>query len=80
MALTVRSRTCHLQLFAWIEGARVDLSVEVGADVVEGPVVSERPPLHVDAHATLVSIHHLQVTHLLHVASVGARTYNTHKE
>lgn len=63
-----------LQLFAGVEGPAVDLTVKLGADVLQRAVVPERAPLRVDAHAALVALHQVDVPQLLHVAGVGAST------
>lgn len=70
---------CHSQLFARVEGASINLSVKFSAEVIQGAIITERTPLHVHTHATLVTIHQLQVPHLLHVARVGARPCKTHQ-
>ena len=62
----------YSQLLPGVERAEVQLPVELGADVLQGPVVPEGPPLGVDAHPPLVTFHQLDVAHVLHVARVGA--------
>lgn len=66
----------HLQLLPRVQGAHVDFSVKLGADVIERAVVPEGPPLHVDAHSSLVALYHVNVTHLLHVAGITASTWS----
>lgn len=61
------------QLLPGVDGASVDLAVELSAEVLQGAVVSEGAPLRVDAHAAFVSLHHVDVPQLLHVAGVGSR-------
>lgn len=63
----------HSQLLARVERTGVYLAVDVGAELLQGAVVSESPPLDVDTHPPFVSIQQLNVPHVLHVAGVGAR-------
>lgn len=63
----------RLPLLPGVAGALVHEAVELRADVVQLAGVPERPPLHVDAHAPLVSVHQVHVLYLLHVAGVGPR-------
>lgn len=63
----------HSQLLAGVERTGVYLAVDVGAQLLQGAVVSESPPLDVDTHPPFVSIQQLNVPHVLHVAGVGAR-------
>jgi len=63
-----------VQLLAGVERASVDLFVELRPDVLQPAVVSEGSPLGVHTHPALVSLHQVDVTQLLHVARVGART------
>lgn len=62
-----------LQLFPRVDGAPVDLTVKLCADVLQRAVVPKGAPLRVDAHPALVSLHQVNVAQLLHVAGVGAR-------
>lgn len=59
-----------LQLFPWVHGASVDLTVKLWAYVFERAIVPKRSPLGVDAHAALIPLHEVDVTQLLHVAGV----------
>lgn len=59
-------------LFSRIEREVVHSPIVLRPDVVETSVVSKSPPLHVDTHPPLISLHHLDVPHLLHVARVAA--------
>lgn len=61
-----------VQLFARVDRASVDLSVELCPDVFQPAIVSEGSPLSVHAHPALISLHQVNVTQLLHVASIGA--------
>lgn len=65
----------HSQLFAGVEGAGVDILVEVCTKIFQSAVVPKCPPLHVNTHPPLIPFHQLQVTHLLHVAGVGASAW-----
>ena len=67
--------TGYSQLLPGVKRAEVQLPVELGADVLQGPVVPEGPPLGVDAHPPLVALHQVDVAHVLHVAGVGAGTW-----
>lgn len=60
-------------LFALVERVLVHRLVILCPDVIQAAVVSERPPLHVDTHAALLSLHYLDVLHLLHVTGVASR-------
>lgn len=72
-SLTGGQGSSHLQLLARVERTGVHLAVDVGAELLQGAVVSESPPLDVDTHPPFVSIQQLNVPHVLHVAGVGAR-------
>lgn len=63
------------QLLPRVERPPVYLPVKFSADVLQGPVVPEGPPLSVDAHPALVALHQVDVAHVLHVARVGARAW-----
>ena len=62
------------QLLPRVERPPVYLPVKLSADVLQGPVVPEGPPLGVDAHPPLVALHQVDVPEFLHVARVGAST------
>lgn len=51
-----------LQLFSRVDGAPVDLTVELCANVLYEPVVPEGAPLGIDAHPPFVSFHQVDVT------------------
>lgn len=59
-------------LFALIQRVLVYCFVISCPDVIQTAVVSKCSPLHIDTHAALISIHDLDVLHLLHVASIAA--------
>lgn len=59
-------------LFALIQRVLVYCLVISRPDVIQTAVVSKCSPLHIDTHAPLISIHNLDVLHLLHVTSVAA--------
>lgn len=63
------------QLLSRVEGPPVQLSVKLGADIFQGPVIPKGPPLGVDAHPPLVTFHQVDVPQFLHVASVGASAW-----
>lgn len=60
----------YLPLFAFVERVLVHRLVVPRPDVVQTAVVSKCPPLHVDTHTTLSSVHYLDVLRLLHVTGV----------
>lgn len=62
-------------LFAFVERVLVHRLVVLCPDVIQTAVVSKRPPLHIDTHTTLFSVHYLDVLHLLHVTGVTARPW-----
>ena len=62
-----------LPLFARVEGKLIHSYIELRADVIQAPIVTEGSPLHVDTHPPLFPLHQLHVPHLLHVAGVAAR-------
>lgn len=63
----------YSQLLARVERTGVYLAVNVGAELLQGAVISESAPLGVDTHPPFVSVQQLNVPHVLHVASIGAR-------
>ena len=58
------------QLIPRVAGSCINLSVKVCDEVIEHAIISEGPPLRVDAHSTLISLHQIDVSPLLHVAGV----------
>lgn len=68
------------QLLPRVERPPVYLPVKFSADVLQGPVVPEGPPLGVDAHPALVTLHQVDVPQLLHVARVGAGTLERERD
>lgn len=60
------------QLFSRVERSSVYLTVKLGADVFQGPVIPKGPPLGVNAHPPLVAFYQVNVPQLLHVASISA--------
>lgn len=60
-----------LPLFPRVGGAIVYKVIKLCAEVIQFAAVPKRPPLHVNAHTPFVTIHQIDVPHLLHVAGVG---------
>lgn len=71
----------NLHLFPRVDGAVIDFPIELGADEVQSTIIPERPPFSVDKEfrLPLLSIIHLAVLCLLHVASVAAGAWITDK-
>lgn len=65
----------HSQLLARVQRACIYFTVDDGAQVLQGAVVSKSPPLCIDTHPPFISIQQLDVPHMLHVAGISARSF-----
>lgn len=69
-----REKCAFSHLFSRVVGGCVDVLVKLSEVILQGPVISEGPPLSVHTHPALVSLHQVNMAQFLHVACVGART------
>lgn len=70
----VRKAQRHSQLLARVQRARIYFTVDIGAQVLQGTIVSKSAPLCINTHLALIPVQQLQVPHLLHVAGIGPRS------
>jgi len=63
----------YLHLFSLVKRIFVEPLVELVSEVVDHAVITERSPLHVDAHFALVCVDQFDVGKFFHVASIRAR-------
>lgn len=61
-----------LPLLARVERELIHSNIKLCAEVIQAAVVPKGPPLHVDAHPSLLSVHQLHIAHLFHVAGIAS--------